>query len=428
MAFEDGTQTGVTRPLGVSTGEFQAVRPTFEAVPALVASSGSDAGQSTSAASGAGTTGTAPLPNLHYVFDDPNDGEPGRDRLLVHGIWELVLALAIAGVGIALTQVRPGALAGDQLRDLLLSATVIGLLGMASAVSLRASVPNLAVGGAAVFAGLWVAQHADGQWLAPAGVAVGICAAIGLVQGLVVAGLHVPAWAASLAALLGIGAWAAAQRPVVAEIDYSPQPDAYFWFAAVSVVSVVACLFGLASSLRRGFARFRPVADPARRRSLPAAVIAVVTSVVSMAIAGVGGVLILLIDNRPDAGVALELTMLGLGAALLGGTSAFGRRGGIFGTIFAACLLTLVLAWTAEAYPQVTPAWVAVGAIGVGLVATRLVERFGRPVLLPATVEEDESWMPRVHSLAPTSKPWKPAPTPTGGLWSSDEGWGSPPQ
>jgi ribose/xylose/arabinose/galactoside ABC-type transport system permease subunit len=419
MAFDDGTQTGVTRSLGVSTGEFQAVRPTFEAVPALVAGSGSDTGQA------AGTT--APMPNLHYVFDDPNDGEPGRDRVLVHGIWELVLALAIAGVGIALTQARPGALTGNQLRDLLLSVTVIGLLAIASAVSLRASVPNLAVGGAAVLAGLWVAQHADGEWLGAAWVAVGICAAIGLAQGLVVAGLHVPAWAASLAVLLGVGAWAVSQSAVVADIDYTPRGDAYLWFATVCAVSVVASLFGLAPSLRRGFARFRPVADPARRRSLAAAVIAVAATVVSMAIAGVGGVLIVLVEGRPDAGGAVELTALGLGAALLGGTSAFGRRGGIFGTVFAACLLALVVAWTAEVHPQVTTAWVAAGAIGVGLAVTRLVERFGRPVLLPAT-EEEESWMPRVHSLAPTSKPWQPAPTPTGGLWSSDEGWGNPPQ
>ncbi|MBX6750539.1 MAG: ABC transporter permease [Micromonosporaceae bacterium] len=424
MAFDDGTQTGVTRPLGVSTGEFQAVRPTFEAVPALVAGSGSDAGQTTG-----GAAATAPVPNLHYVFDDPNDGEPGRDRVLVHGVWELVLALAIAGVGIALTQARPGALAGDQLRDLLLAATVIGLLGIASAVSLRAAVPNLAVGGAAVFAALWVAENADGQWLGPAAVAVGICAAIGLAQGLVVAGLHVPAWAVSLAVLLCFGAWAAAQSPGAVDIDYTARPDAYLWFAVVSAVSVIGSLFGLSPSLRRGFARFRPVADPARRRSVAAAVIAVVATVVSMVIAAVGGVLIVLIDGAPDAaGAAVELTALGLGAALLGGTSAFGRRGGIFGTIFAACLLALVVAWLVEVHPQVTTtAWVSAGAIGVGLAVTRLVERFGRPVLLPP-VEEEESWMPRVHSLAPTSKPWQPAPTPTGGLWSSDEGWGAPPQ
>lgn len=420
MAFDDGTQTGLTRSLGVSSGEFQAVRPTYEAVPALVAGSSS----TDTAQQPAGTTPTTVVPNLHYVFDDPNDGEPGRDRVLAHGVWELALALAIAGVGIALTQARPGALGGDQLRDLLLSATVVGLLGIASGFGLRAGVPNLAVGGAAVVSGVWVAQHADGDWFGPATAAIGICAVIGLAQGVVVVGLHVPSWAVSLAVLLGTVVWAANLTVVRADLDYSARPDAYLWFAAVSTFSVVASLFGLAPRIRRGYARFRPVADPARRRSVVAAVIAVVATVVSMVIAGLGGVLIVLVEGQADATAAVELTALGLGAALLGGTSAFGRRGGIFGTIFAACLLALAVAWLTEVRP-VAAAWVAVGAIGVGLVATRLVERFGRPVLLPPT-EEEESWMPRVHSLAPTSKPWQPAPTPTGGLWSSDDAWGGP--
>jgi len=193
------------------------------------------------------------------------------------------------------------------------------------------------------------------------------------------------------------------------------------------VVSVVASLFGLAPAVRRGFARFRPVADPSRRRGKAAAVVAVVATTASMTIAGLAGVLIVLLDGRADATAGLELTALGLGVALLGGTSAYGRRGGIFGTIFAACLLALFVAWLGEVAPETPLAWVAVGAIGLGLVATRLVERFGRPMLLPGGVD-DESWMPRVHGLAPTSRPWQPPPTPTGGLWSSDEGWGGPPR
>ena len=50
-----------------------------------------------------------PPPNLDYVFDDPADGEPGRDRMLVHGLWELVLALALAGVGYLLYRARASA-------------------------------------------------------------------------------------------------------------------------------------------------------------------------------------------------------------------------------------------------------------------------------------------------------------------------------
>jgi ribose/xylose/arabinose/galactoside ABC-type transport system permease subunit len=424
MAFDDGTHGGATRSLGVSSGEFQAVRPTFEAVPALVATPG-DA---------SGTTPTPTIPNLHYVFDDPNDGEPGRDRMLVHGLWELVLALAIAGAGFALTRAEAGALGGDNMRALLLLISLVGLLGIASALGLRAGAPNLAVGAAAVFSGLWIAEHARGDaWLGAAAAAIGICAAVGLVQGLVVVGLHVPSWAASLGVLLAGGAWMTAHVPAVQRgpgFTYDPTPDAYLWFAAIASFSVIASLIGLHPGVRRGFARFRPVADPARRRGRGAAVVTVVATTVSMLVAGLAGVLLAYSDTDiADDGLAL--TALGLGTALLGGTSAFGRRGGIFGTVFAACLISLVLLLVDDDGADSETTWllsvVGATAIGVGLIVTRLVERFGRPVLLPPS-DDDESWMPRVHSLAPTSNPWLPAPTPTGGLWSTDEGWGGPPR
>src|SRR6185436_15916443 len=73
-------------------------------------------------------------PNLDYVFDDPDAGEPGRDRLLVHALWELVLALALAGVGYLLYRQESSAFSGDGLRTLLLQAASIGALAAASAV------------------------------------------------------------------------------------------------------------------------------------------------------------------------------------------------------------------------------------------------------------------------------------------------------
>jgi ribose/xylose/arabinose/galactoside ABC-type transport system permease subunit len=421
MALEDSSQTGTTRPLGISTGEYQAVRheaATFEAVPALVAAP----------SAGAQPPPAARQPNLRYVFDDPNDGEPGRDRMLVHGLWELVLALAIAGAGFALTGAKPGALGGSALRDLLLSASIIGLLAIASGLALRAAVPNLAVGGVAVVAGLWVAQHANGSWFAPAAAALGICAVIGLVQGLVVVGLHVPAWAASLGSALAIGAWITVQRPATGHVTYEPRPEAYLWFGGICALSVVPSLIGVPSAVRRRFSKFRPIADPARRRGTSAAVIALLATVVSTVLAGFAGVLAALVDPHVDVapGTGLQLTALGLSAALVGGTSVFGRRGGIFGTIFAATLLAVTLEWVGIEHPTWSMFAIAAVGIGVGLAVSRLVERFGRPVPPPAS-DDDESWMPRVHALTPPTRPWEPGPAPTGGLWT-DEGWGAPPR
>jgi len=322
MAFEDTSRPGTTRPLGISTGEFQAVRhesSTFEHVPALVAGS---------SAAGSPAPPTATQPNLHYVFDDPNDGEPGRDRMLVHGLWEVLLALAIAGTGIALSRAKPGALGGDGLRDLLLSATVLALLAIASAFALRAAVPNLAVGGAALVAGLWVAHHANGAWLVPAVAAMGICV-IGLVQGRFVVLLHVPAWAAGLGVAMALGVWFTNQSSATAHVAYEPRPDAYLWFVGVCAISIVLSLVGVPSRVRRGFGRFRPVADPARRRGRGAEVVAVLATMGSMVLAGLAGAFGVLV--RPHMEIApgdgLQLTALSLAAALFGRTSAFGRRG-----------------------------------------------------------------------------------------------------
>ncbi len=401
MSFEDTTQTGPVggRSLGVSSGEFRAVQ------------------RDTMAAATAAEPHTAPQPNLHYVFDDPNDGEVGRDKVLAHLLWELALLAAVVGAGYALVEAVPGAIS----RDLYLTGALTLLLGSASALSLRAGVPNLAVGGVAVLAGVFVTTHADGSWGGATGLAIGICAGLGLIQGLVVVGLHVPSWAASMAGLLAFSAWAGAQHLRATDTVYEPVADAYLWFGGVAALSVVLSLLGLHPALRRGLARFRPVADPARRRGTGAAIIAVAATVASSVLAALAGALLALTESLPRTGAAelgLLYTALGLGVALLGGTSAFGRRGGIFGSVLAAALLTVVLAWAAAEQPDWSAAYVSAAAIVVGLLATRLVERFGRPVLRTPG-DDDEAWV-RTPAGAQPPTPWQ------GGLWSSDESWGSP--
>ena len=363
-----------------------------------------------------------PPPNLDLVFQDPADGEPGRDRMMVHGLWEVVLAVALAGAGYALSQARPGALGALGLPDLALATTVLGLVVAASAVSLRAGAPNLAVGGVAVFAALYLGQHGSGGWFGPAATVVGICAAIGLAQGLVVVGLHVPAWAASLAVAIGLLAWSSGKTAGALGAGYDPAPHAYYWFGGFCLLSVGASVLGLVPTIRRGFGRFRPVIDPARRRGKVAALITLGATVASSAVAGLGGVLALSVYREAVPTSGLELTALALGGALLGGTSAFGRRGGIFGTVFAAALLSVGLAYAQADDRSWSAAGIATVAILVGLCVTRLVERFGRPA--PPRLSDDDDWSSRAHSLAPAGRSWQPAPTPAGGLWASDDPWG----
>src|SRR5947207_1054133 len=93
-------------------------------------------------------------------------------------------------------------------------------------------------------------------------------------------------------------------------------------------------------SLRAGVVNLAvgPFGDPAVRRGTGAAVIALLATIGSCVLAAMAGILGLVANaGLPKDGFAL--TGLALGAALLGGTSAFGRRGGIFGSLFSASLL-----------------------------------------------------------------------------------------
>jgi ribose/xylose/arabinose/galactoside ABC-type transport system permease subunit len=292
-------------------------------------------------------------------------------------------------------------------------------------------VPNLAAGTVAVAAAAYFARHYSGDLAPPVLVILGLAAAVGLVQGIVVVGLQVPAWAAGLGVAVGLAVWIGTSSVGLTKSAYNPTPHAYYWVGGFAVLSVVAGAFGLIPPLRRAVGRSRPVADPAQRRGSLAAVVAVAATVVSSLLAAGGGLLTIWTSQRVGATDGVWLTALALGAALLGGTSAFGRRGGIFGTVLAVALVSIASAYTAAIKHQWTGYALAAVAIGLGLVVTRAVERFGRPDT-GRHEDEDEEWSPKVHSGGTTTtaaaRSW-PTTTTTapavGGLWASDDAWGA---
>jgi ribose/xylose/arabinose/galactoside ABC-type transport system permease subunit len=365
----------------------------------------------------------ATTPNLDYVFDDPAEGEPGRDRMLVHGLWELGLALVTIGLGYLLYRAKSDTFGGLQLRSLFVSASVLGALALGCAMSLRVGAVNLAVGAVAGATALYFGQHGDGGLASHLAVVIGVCALIGLVQGLVVVGLHVPGWAASLGVGLVLLVWSNRQAPLTLIDGYNPLSHAYYWFGAFCLLSLAGGVAGLVPPLRRVIGRFRPVADPAERRGYIAAGVTLGAIVGSTVLAGVAGVLSVAQTGRAVPTDGLELTALALGAALLGGTSAFGRRGGVLGTVLAVALLTVAIAYTTATdrnWP--VPAFAAI-AIGLGLVMTRLVERFGRPPQGDDEDEEDE-WPKSSQALGANGWPASPR-TSAGGLWGADDTWGA---
>jgi|GEM_PF-732480 len=318
---------------------------------------------------------------LDDVFDDPYHGERGQDRLGVHLVWELILLLAVGGIGYLLYQVDPGLTSAGTRDPLLVYATGLGLFALAAGITLRAGAPNLAIGPVAVAAALHFAENGD-NGVVPV-LVTGIIWAVVLGAGtaLLVTGLQVPGWAGSLvAACVAVVFIQQRSGPVDLQGAFDPTGQAFLLFGGFVVLALVGGSLGTIKSIRRGVGRFRPVADPADRRGGVAALVTSGALILSMVFAVVGGVLLAAVGNGPvSPSVGLEWTAVAIGAAMLGGTSVFGRRGGVFGSVLAVIGLTLFIRY-AE-LRDLDIALYATGAVAVvvGLAVTRLVETFGRP-------------------------------------------------
>jgi ribose/xylose/arabinose/galactoside ABC-type transport system permease subunit len=329
-----------------------------------------------------------------------------RDRLWPHVVWEIVLAAGVAAAVFAVRQEDPGALSGAGLDDLLVLVAAGILLGSAFALSLRAAVPNLAVGTAAVTAGVltaWLQAEHGYQLRIAALIAVGGAVALGLVTALVAVGFRLPAWAVGLGAAFGLWAavqWLSAGRRLA--LDGVPDLRDWAWPLVIgaAVLSVLGGVLGLLPRARLTLGQYRPTGDAAAARGSRAALTATGALVGSMLLAAGAGLVIAMRVRAavPDDG----FTLLGTAAAaaFLGGTSVYGRRGGVFGTVLAAGFLQLAALWLklVDAQPWTRPALLG-GAIVLGLLVGRVVEAAGSVEPPPPDEAEDagpetELWDP----------------------------------
>src|SRR5439155_14454174 len=178
----------------------------------------------------------------------------GRDRIGVHGVWELLLLIGTAVVAVLAYRYHPAALKGDALRGLLVDTATIGLLALGVGLSTRAAAPNLAVGPLAVVAAM-VFAHESSRGVVPAAlIAIGAAVGAALALAVVVVALHVPAWAARLALALGLIAWLGRRgtpATVSDVVGYNPVGQAPYWFAAFAGLAVIGGGLGLMGGVRR---------------------------------------------------------------------------------------------------------------------------------------------------------------------------------
>jgi ribose/xylose/arabinose/galactoside ABC-type transport system permease subunit len=337
-----------------------------------------------------------PAPPFAPAATSPPSAPIGRDRLWIHLLWEFVLFTAVIGVGVAMRINVGSAVFSTAGRDNLVIRTAITLLiATGLAFSLRAAVPNLAVGTIAVGAGTLTGWLVDRQGYA-IGTALGTAAlvtlAVGLVLAILVVGFHTPAWAASLGAAVLISGAAIGLSDGQALI-FRDAPNVaswrWLWLAVAAVISVGGGLMWAIPGIRRSLGGTRSERDPGRRPGAAAGFGATLALVVSTLLAGSGGTLQALYTRAALPTSADTMTAVALGAVLLGGVSAFGRRGGIFGTLLGVILLVFVQTWlTLKGTPTWTLFMPAGVAILLGLVVNRGLEASGRRRPRPAPVAD----------------------------------------
>jgi len=323
----------------------------------------------------------------------PPGGEPVEgDRVWVHLIWEALLAVLVLGQFALVRSSDSGALTGDRLDTFIYQAAVLGLIATGLAFSLRAAVPNLAVGAIASGSGVLIAElGAEADW--ERGPAIGLALLGGLLTGLALAVIvvmfHVPAWAASLGASLLIGAVAVGVTGGDASRLDNGLSDlgstAWTWFGFFVAVSIVGGVCWAAPGLRRRMGGTRQDRDPAQRASASAAAGAVIALVVSSTLAAGAGALAVIRLGVGQPQFADSLTWVALAAVLVGGVSGFGRRAGVFGTVLGVLLFSLIqLELTLESVDSWVFTLIVGGGILVGLIVSRLLEATGRKRPKPA--------------------------------------------
>jgi len=330
---------------------------------------------------------------------DPSPTESAApDRLGIHILLEAVLAIAFAGALFWL-YLGDSPLTSVVERDALITAMVpLLLLSIAMAVSLRVGAVNLACGAVAVAGAVMFAENSGRGMAVAVLAAVGVAVAIGLVLSLLVVALRVPAWLASAVVASVILLWVF-QRVTIAQLSSDPLPPlasstSWVWLISVAALSIFGGVVAALNGWRTRLGVCREVNANSRPSDAASNLVTIGVMLMSSLLSGLAGVWI--VWTSADGSIVadglnpLMVTVFPLATALLGGTSAFGRRGGILGTLLAALLLMTVLELIdARGWP-VHPLWILLAAIVLGFIVTRLVEALGQPRKAPEPAEPVE--------------------------------------
>jgi ribose/xylose/arabinose/galactoside ABC-type transport system permease subunit len=275
--------------------------------------------------------------------------------------WEGVLGvLVVLAVGMVVVT-APTA----HLLNVLVQAAPIGLVAAGLSLSLRAGVPNLAVGAVSALSGALIATAMDvGEMSLVAAVLLVLvfAAFAGLVMGAFTVFVSAPAWSVTLGAAVACEALLLAVTDARVIPVQGPQFPRALWFAVFAVVSVAGGLLWARRDVREWLGK-RWTAG-------------LVGLAGSTALAALGGfVLLMRLGAAQPGSNGTFTTVFVLAAVLLGGTSPNGERGAVTGTLLSVLLLAIV---QGQLQLLNAPLWIYSLMLGivvvVGLTVSRLLD------------------------------------------------------
>lgn len=333
---------------------------------------------------------------LDHVYDEVGSRD-ANDRLLVHIVLEVVLMAAAVGVYFWVKQTDSRMFTGLPLKHLVITFSAVLLLATATALTLRVRAVNLGLFAFALTgAGLFFKFY-DGQGTAiSAAIAVGACAGAGLVLALLILLFKMPGWAAGLGVGLALFAGIESIKvPALApDFAFDVNDRGVIVLGVAAALSIVGGVLGALPGTRRLLGACRD-GDTGGKRTRGAITLTLFATLASTALAGVAGVVIALgtTQGMPTATTSANTLLYGglaLAGALLGGTSAQGRRGGFAGTLLGTAVMVGVVALGDAHDWHLHPAVYVAGGLVAGLVATWLVELLGKPDEVPDYGSDDK--------------------------------------
>lgn len=337
---------------------------------------------------------------------EPAEPSVRRDRLAFQFIWEAILLLLTLNA-LFLVYRRENELFGDEFDGLLdalgshaLYLTPILLTALAIGMSLRLGAVNLAVP-ALAFVITVAAPFETNVWIYM-GYVAGAAVVAGLLFVLLVAAFRVPPWFAGLA----IGVLIVAALPVTYRLT-DPEsatlpgpPNGLYLFAGAAVLAIAGGLIGLAPGMRDGFSAVKRLADGEGERSASSVFLLLGGTILSMLLAAAAGYVAYMYGLGSIEGVntlnfgpyglpptGVEPQLLAFAIALLAGTSLWGRRGGVFGAVFATIAVWAgLILWDRAVLDTGENSWQAdysqaiyAGVLLVALFVSFALDRLGRP-------------------------------------------------